>query len=61
MVVLKRGANFALGLLKLGVSTWWLVNERGKEKALEEAVKEAWERLREGSEWESESHFGMVP
>ncbi|MCS3921148.1 DUF2079 domain-containing protein [Fervidibacter sacchari] len=61
MVVLKRGANFELGLLKLGVSTWRLVSERGQEKALEEAVKEAWERLREGSEWESDSHFGMVP
>ncbi len=59
--MLKRGENFELGLLKLGVSPWRLVNERGKEKALEEAVKEAWERLREGSEWKSNSHFGMVP
>jgi len=59
--VLKRGANFELGLLKLGISTWRLVSERGKEKALEEAVKEAWERLKEGSERESESHFGIMP
>jgi len=61
IVVLKRGANFELGLLKLGVSTWQLVSEKRREKALEEAVKEAWERLREGSEWESDRHFGMVP
>ncbi|MFZ8854345.1 MAG: DUF2079 domain-containing protein [Armatimonadota bacterium] len=61
IVVLKRGANFDLGLLKLGVSTWQLISERGREKALEKAVKEAWERLREGSKWEGDSHFSMVP
>jgi hypothetical protein len=59
--VLKRGANFDLGLLKLGVSTWQLISERRREKALEKAVKEAWERLREGSKWEGDSHFNMVP
>ena len=51
VVVLRRGADFELGLAKLGVKTWRLVfqSNRSPERTLERAVKEAWERLMEGS------------
>jgi hypothetical protein len=62
VVVLKRGADFELGLAKLGVKLWKLVaHSRLSRRSLEQAVKEAWERLREGKEWQVDEHYGMLP
>jgi uncharacterized membrane protein len=66
VVVLKRGENFEAGLVKLGVPIWKFVSA-GESKVqadkLEEVVKEAWERLREGMEWSEmmDEHFGRMP
>ncbi|MCS7265015.1 MAG: DUF2079 domain-containing protein [Armatimonadetes bacterium] len=51
LVVLKRGEDFWLGLMKLGVSMYQLAGqEEGNQRSLEQGIKEAWERLKEGRE-----------
>ena len=63
VVILKRDADFEGGLAKLGVEGLKLVAQSNHlpEQSLERAVKEAWERLREGSAWQVDEHFGRLP
>lgn len=62
VVVLKRGADFGLGLIKLGVPLYQMAgyDERQSQRSLEQAVKDAWERLKEGSKWQIDEHFGKL-
>jgi len=63
VVILKRDADFERGLAKLGVEGWKLVAQGNRldEQSLERAVREAWERLREGGAWQGDEHFGRLP
>lgn len=59
VVVLKWGADFKLGLIKLGVSPKVFVSQRAQMKALERAVQQAWKDLRGEKGWKHEEHFGL--
>lgn len=65
VVVLKRGANFEAGLVKLGVPVWKFVGRRTSNlpATLARAIRQAWASLREVAGWNGESigHFGKPP
>jgi len=63
LVVLKRGADFWLGLAKLGVPIHQLTafGKSSRQPSLEQAVKDAWELLKEVRGWQVDEHFGRLP